>query len=68
MGMPYLRLMGFLATACGIPPREFWRMTPREMKALVDAVHGSAWTVGSMRRADLEDLMERYPDRRREDA
>jgi len=63
MSIPYLRLMGTMAVAFGIPPHVFWRMTPRELKALMDALHGPVrGTEGRMRREDLERLMKRYPD------
>ncbi len=63
MSIPYLRLMGTVAAAFGISPREFWRMTPRELKALMDTLNGTAGgTEGRMRREDLDRLMERYPD------
>ncbi len=63
MSIPYLRLMGAMAASFGIPPHAFWRMTPRELKALMDALHGpSRGSAGRMRREDLERLMERYPD------
>jgi len=63
MSIPYLRLMGTVAVAFGIPPHAFWRMTPRELKALMDALHGpGCGAEGRMRREDLERLMERYPD------
>ncbi len=63
MGIPYLQLMGTVAAAFGIPPHAFWRMTPRELKALMDALHGTGrGQEGRMRQEDLDRLMERYPD------
>ncbi len=63
MRIPYLRLMGMMATAFGIAPHAFWRMTPRELQALVDTLHGTGCTPeGRMRLEDLEQLMKRYPD------
>ncbi len=63
MSIPYLQLMGTVAAAFGIPPHAFWRMTPRELKALMDALHGSAHRPERrMRQEELERLMERFPD------
>ncbi len=63
MSIPYLELMGTVAAAFGIPPHAFWRMTPRELKALLNILHGSNRNARKhMRRQDLERLMERYPD------
>ena len=63
MSIPYLRLMGTVAVAFGITPHAFWRMTPRELKALLDALQGQRRTAeGRMRREELERLMRRFPD------
>ena len=45
-----------------LPPREFWRMTPRELAAAWGAVIGDRG--GPLGRDDLNGLMERFPDGR----
>lgn len=44
-----------------LPPREFWRMTPRELASAWGAVMGDR---GTLARGELEGLMERFPDGR----
>ena len=44
-----------------LPPREFWRMTPRELAAAWGAVMGERHVLG---RGELDGLMERFPDDR----
>lgn len=44
-----------------LPPREFWRMTPRELASAWGAVMGDR---GTLARDELNGLMERFPDGR----
>lgn len=43
----------------GIPPAQFWSMTPRELAA---ALGWSGSAGGGLERADLARLMAEYPD------
>jgi len=42
--------------------RSFWAMTPRELAAAIDGVHGRARTEALMTRAALDMLMSAHPD------
>lgn len=42
-------------------PDAFWRMTPRELAAAIAAVRGPI--VAPLARADLDELMQKFPDR-----
>lgn len=44
-----------------LAPGAFWRMTPRELAAAIAAVRGPV--AASLARADLDDLMQKFPDR-----
>ena len=44
-----------------LSPDAFWRMTPRELAAAITALRGGA--AEPMRRAQLNELMQRFPDR-----
>jgi uncharacterized phage protein (TIGR02216 family) len=44
-----------------LPPASFWAMTPRELAAALEGLHGPA-TTAPLRRSDLDDLMRRFPD------
>lgn len=44
-----------------LPPRDFWRMTPRELAAAWGALVGDRGPLG---RHELDGLMERFPDGR----
>jgi len=56
---PWKQAMGFGFGVLRLPPEQFWRMTPRELAAAVEAVTGAR---GSLDRAGLSELMRRYPD------
>jgi len=49
-------------TRWGMAPAAFWAMTPRELAAAL----GTASAATSLDRSDLDRLMRRFPDRRRE--
>jgi uncharacterized phage protein (TIGR02216 family) len=55
-----LRLAGIAGALLGWRPEEFWKATPAEMAAVLDAVvpQGRETAVG----ADLARLMEMFPD------
>lgn len=55
-----LRLAGLAGALLGWRPDEFWRATPAELGAVLGAMLGPEPAPAS--RADLERLMERYPD------
>lgn len=44
----------------GRSPQEFWAMTPKELEAAVAGAFGTGPT--PLARADLENLMSRFPD------
>ena len=55
---PFRRLYVLAVLRLGIAPSEFWRMTPRELFALLECVMPPA----PPDRATLEDLIRRYGD------
>jgi uncharacterized phage protein (TIGR02216 family) len=59
---PWKDAIGFGLGVLRLSPEAFWRMTPRELAAAIEAVKGR--TVTSPDRAGLDDLMRRYPDER----
>jgi uncharacterized phage protein (TIGR02216 family) len=52
--------MGFGFGVLRLSPQAFWSMTPRELAAAIEAVHGPAAV--PMERSALTDLMQRFPD------
>ena len=46
----------------GLPPSEFWRMTPKEMDAALRGRYGASLTAGVLSRAELDHLMQLFPD------
>jgi len=46
----------------GLPPSEFWRMTPKEIDAAVRGRFGLTNDVGCLSRTDLAHLMQQFPD------
>ncbi|HEX8620522.1 MAG TPA: phage tail assembly chaperone [Allosphingosinicella sp.] len=54
------RLAGLAGALLGWRPDEFWRATPAELGAVLEAMLGS-WEEPAGR-ADLERLMQRFPD------
>lgn len=59
---PWNAAMGFGLGGLRLPPREFWRMTPRELASAWGAVMGESGQ--PLGRNELDDLMERFPDDR----
>jgi uncharacterized phage protein (TIGR02216 family) len=59
---PWKDAIGFGLGVLKLPPDAFWRMTPRELAAAIEAVRGR--TVSSLPRAGLDELMRRFPDER----
>lgn len=53
--------MGFGFGVLRLAPEAFWRMTPRELAAAIAAVRGPIAV--PLKRADLNDLMRKFPDR-----
>jgi uncharacterized phage protein (TIGR02216 family) len=54
------RLAGLAGALLGWRPEEFWRATPAELGAVLEAMLGPRDAGAS--RDDLERLMERFPD------
>jgi uncharacterized phage protein (TIGR02216 family) len=54
------RLAGLAGALLGWRPEEFWRSTPAELGAVLEAMIGPVEAGAS--RADLARLMERFPD------
>jgi uncharacterized phage protein (TIGR02216 family) len=54
------RLAGLAGALLGWRPDEFWRSTPAELGAVLEAMAGPGEAQAS--RADLSRLMERFPD------
>ena len=46
----------------GLPPSEFWRMTPKEIDAALRGRFGSALVADAPARAELDQLMQLFPD------
>lgn len=46
----------------GIPSRDFWAMTPRELAAAIGGRLGVAQSAQPIQLSDLHDLMHRFPD------
>ncbi len=59
---PWKDAIGFGLGVLRLPPEAFWRMTPRELAAAIEAVRGRF--VAPLGRAGLDELMRRYPDER----
>ncbi len=57
---PWRAAMGFGVGVLRLAPDAFWRMTPRELAAAIAAVRGPL--VAPLKRVDLDDLMQRFPD------
>ena len=58
---PWAAAMRFGLGVLRLAPREFWTMTPRELAAAWGAIPGDR---GPLARAELDGLMERFPDGR----
>ncbi|MEA3008787.1 MAG: hypothetical protein QOJ91_479 [Sphingomonadales bacterium] len=54
------RLAGLAGALLGWRPEEFWRSTPAELAAVLEAMVGPG--AEPAERSDLERLMERFPD------
>jgi uncharacterized phage protein (TIGR02216 family) len=59
---PWKDAIGFGLGVLRLSPEAFWRMTPRELAAAIEAVRGPA--TARLDRAGLYDLMRRFPDER----
>ena len=59
---PWKDAIGFGLGVLKLPPDAFWRMTPRELAAAIEAVRGRG--VSTPGRDDLNALMRRFPDER----
>ena len=59
---PWKDAIGFGLGVLRLPPETFWRMTPRELAAAIEAVRGR--TLAPPSRGHLDELMRRYPDER----
>lgn len=57
---PWAEAMGFGFGVLRLAPDAFWRMTPRELAQAIRAIHGSA--TAPLARAELDDLLVRFPD------
>jgi uncharacterized phage protein (TIGR02216 family) len=58
---PWDEAIGFGLGVLKLSPDEFWRMTPRELALAVKALNPHP---GALGRADLTQLMKRFPDGR----
>ena len=59
---PWKDAIGFGLGVLRLAPEAFWRMTPRELAAAIEAVRGRA--VAPLGRTGFDDLMRRFPDER----
>jgi uncharacterized phage protein (TIGR02216 family) len=59
---PWEAAMAFGLGVLRLPPRDFWRMTPRELAAAWGAIVGDR--NAPLGRDRLDELMERFPDGR----
>jgi uncharacterized phage protein (TIGR02216 family) len=60
---PWSRAMAIGLGALRLPPAQFWAMTPREFAAALEGRYGTS--TPPLARADLNELLARFPDRRR---
>ncbi|WP_280136305.1 rcc01693 family protein [Nitratireductor soli] len=58
---PWREIMGFALGVLRLSPAVFWSMSPRELECVLGAL--PAGTMAAPARADLADLMQRFPDR-----
>lgn len=58
---PWRAAMGFGFGVLRLAPDAFWGMTPRELAAAIAAVRGPI--AAPLARADLDELMQKFPDR-----
>lgn len=58
---PWDDVMAFGLGVLGLAPEVFWKMTPAELAAAVRGRQGVARS-GPPARADLETMMQRFPD------
>lgn len=56
-GFPWRRMMELGLGVLRLPPRDFWMATPREIAAAFPARDAPV-----LKRADLDQLMNKYPD------
>ena len=57
---PWAAAMAFGFGRLRLSSEGFWRLTPRELAAAVEAMGGAR--IGPIERGTLEELMARYPD------
>ena len=57
---PWRQAMAVGLGVLRLPPEAFWRMTPRELAAVIDGAGGR--TLVSLDRADFAALQARFPD------
>ena len=60
--MRWDRLMALGLGVLRLSPLEFWSMTPRELRAALDAALGPAPGMDAPDRAALDALLARFPD------
>lgn len=60
-----VRLAGLAGALLGWRPDDFWRATPAELAAVLEALNGGGGGEG-MTSQELQRLMERFPDGRRD--
>lgn len=60
---PWADAIGFGLGVLRLSPKDFWAMTPRELAHAINAVTGA---VTPLQREELDILMTRYPDGRRD--
>jgi uncharacterized phage protein (TIGR02216 family) len=58
---PWDDAIGFGLGVLKLPPDQFWRMTPRELALAAKALNPRG---GALGRADLTQLMQKFPDGR----
>jgi uncharacterized phage protein (TIGR02216 family) len=62
---PWEEAIGFGLGVLRLAPDAFWAMTPRELAAAINAVHGRTGTT-PLARGDLDRLMQAFPDSNKE--
>lgn len=58
---PWREAIGFGLGMLRLAPRDFWRMTPRELAYAIEALSGRR---APLDRDSFSDLMKRFPDER----
>jgi len=60
---PWDSAIGFGLGILRLSPKQFWAMTPRELNAAFVAVSKQHGALPPLKRSELEQLMDKFPDK-----